>query len=158
MRELINRSVCWCHIVLVIIILLKNMVMFKKRLCEIYGSEIKQRMISRITDGNFARSKWMAERPLDSIYTIIFLDGIVFNSGKDDNLMALHHYQFNFPQGQKSALHVVRLSFFYERLFTGSLANWKRDLAWSGIVDRFEWNTDRFQEKRQRNLQSSKKQ
>lgn len=50
---------------------------------EIYGSEISQGMISRITDKILPQVNEWQNRPLDSIYPVVFFDGIVFNSRKD---------------------------------------------------------------------------
>ena len=52
---------------------------------EIYGSDISQGMISRITDRILPEVNEWQNRPLDKIYPIIFFDGIVFNSRKDSN-------------------------------------------------------------------------
>ena len=45
---------------------------------EIYGSEISQGLISRITDKIFPEVNEWQNRPLDKIYPVIFFDGIVF--------------------------------------------------------------------------------
>lgn len=51
----------------------------KDILQEIYGSEISQATISRITNRILPKvNKWQ-NRTLDSIYAIIFFDGIAFN-------------------------------------------------------------------------------
>ncbi len=56
-------------------------------LCEIYGSEISQGLISRITDKILPEVNEWQNRPLDSIYPVVFFDGIVFNSCKDNRII-----------------------------------------------------------------------
>ena len=46
---------------------------------EIYGSDISQGMISKITDRILPEVNDWQNRPLDKIYPVIFFDGIVFN-------------------------------------------------------------------------------
>ena len=48
-------------------------------LCEIYGSEISQGMISRITDNILPQVNEWQNRPLEKIHPVIFFDGIVFH-------------------------------------------------------------------------------
>jgi len=54
---------------------------------EIYGSDISQGLISRITDKILPEVNEWQNRPLDSIYPVIFFDGIVFNSRKDNRIV-----------------------------------------------------------------------
>lgn len=54
---------------------------------EIYGSEISQVLISRITDKILPEVNEWQNRPLDKIYPVIFFDGIVFNSRKDNKII-----------------------------------------------------------------------
>ncbi len=54
---------------------------------EIYGSEISQALISRITDKILPEINEWQNRPLDKIYPVIFFDGIVFNSRKDNKIV-----------------------------------------------------------------------
>lgn len=54
---------------------------------EIYGAEISQGMISKITDRILPEVNEWQNRPLDSIYPVIFFDGIVFNSRKDNKII-----------------------------------------------------------------------
>lgn len=54
---------------------------------EIYGSEISQGLISRITDKILPEVNDWQNRPLDSIYPVVFFDGIVFNSRKDNKII-----------------------------------------------------------------------
>ena len=49
---------------------------------EIYGAEISQGLVSRITDKILPEVNEWQNRPLDSIYPVVFFDGIVFNSRK----------------------------------------------------------------------------
>ena len=50
---------------------------------EIYGAEIPQTLISKITDKILPEVNEWQNRPLDTIYPIIYFDGIVFKSRKD---------------------------------------------------------------------------
>lgn len=54
---------------------------------EIYGSDISQGMISKITDRILPEVNEWQNRPLDKIYPVIFFDGIVFNSKKDNKIV-----------------------------------------------------------------------
>ena len=54
---------------------------------EIYGSEISQGLISRITDKILPEVNEWQNRPLDSVYPVVFFDGIVFNSRKDNKII-----------------------------------------------------------------------
>ena len=54
---------------------------------EIYGSDISQSMISKITDRILPEVNDWQNRPLDKIYPVIFFDGIVFNSKKDNKIV-----------------------------------------------------------------------
>lgn len=49
----------------------------------IYGIEISAETVSRITDKVLPIAKEWQNRPLDSVYPIIFLDGMVFNVAED---------------------------------------------------------------------------
>lgn len=55
---------------------------------EIYGSEISQGLVSRITDKILPEVNEWQNRPLDKIYPVIFFDGIVFNSRKDNKIIS----------------------------------------------------------------------
>ena len=55
---------------------------------EIYGSDISQGMISKITDRILPEVNEWQNRPLDKIYPVIFFDGIVFNSRKDNKIVS----------------------------------------------------------------------
>ena len=55
---------------------------------EIYGSEISQGLISRITDKILPEVNEWQNRPLDKIYPVVFFDGIVFNSRKDNKIIS----------------------------------------------------------------------
>jgi len=54
---------------------------------EIYGAEVSQSLISRITDKIMPEVNEWQNRPLDAIYPIIFFDGIVFKSRKDSQII-----------------------------------------------------------------------
>ncbi len=54
---------------------------------EIYGTEISQGLISRITDKILPEVNEWQNRPLEAVYPIIFFDGIVFNSRKDNKIV-----------------------------------------------------------------------
>ena len=54
---------------------------------EIYGANVSQGMISQITDKVLPDVNEWQNRPLESIYPIIFFDGIIFNSRKDNRII-----------------------------------------------------------------------
>ena len=54
---------------------------------EIYGAEIPQTLISKITDKILPEVNEWQNRPLESIYPIIYFDGIVFKSRKDSQII-----------------------------------------------------------------------
>jgi len=54
---------------------------------EIYGAEIPQTMISKITDKILPEVNEWQNRPLETIYPIIYFDGIVFKSRKDNQII-----------------------------------------------------------------------
>ncbi len=55
---------------------------------EIYGAEISQGLVSRITDKILPEVNDWQNRPLDKIYPVVFFDGIVFNSRKDNKIIS----------------------------------------------------------------------
>ena len=55
---------------------------------EIYGSEVSQGLISHITDKILPEVNEWQNRPLDKIYPVVFSDGIVFNSRKDNKIVS----------------------------------------------------------------------
>jgi len=55
---------------------------------DIYGAEISQGMISRITDKILPEVNEWQNRPLDKIYPVIYFDGIVFNTRKDNRIIS----------------------------------------------------------------------
>lgn len=59
---------------------------------EIYGVEASQTLISRITDKILPEVNEWQNRPLDNIYPVIFFDGIVFNSRKDNKIVNKYVY------------------------------------------------------------------
>jgi putative transposase len=54
---------------------------------EIYGAEIPQSLISKITDKIMPEVNEWQNRPLDAVYPIIYFDGIVFKSRKDSQII-----------------------------------------------------------------------
>ena len=54
---------------------------------EIYGAEIPQSLISKITDKILPEVNEWQNRPLESIYPIIYFDGIIFKSRKDNQII-----------------------------------------------------------------------
>lgn len=54
---------------------------------EIYGAEVSQGMVSRITDRLIPAVNEWQNRPLESIYPVIFFDGILFHSRKDNRII-----------------------------------------------------------------------
>lgn len=55
---------------------------------EIYGTEVSQGMISKITDKILPEVNEWQNRPLERIYPVVFFDGIVFNSRKDSRIVS----------------------------------------------------------------------
>ena len=54
---------------------------------EIYGAEISQSLISKITDKILPQVNEWQNRPLESIYPVVYFDGIVFKSRKDSQII-----------------------------------------------------------------------
>lgn len=54
---------------------------------EIYGADISQTLISKITDKNLPVVIQWQKRPLASIYPIVCFDGIVFKSRRDSQMI-----------------------------------------------------------------------
>ena len=54
---------------------------------EIYGAEVPQTLISKITDKILPEINEWQNRPLESTYAVVFFDGIVFNSRKDNQII-----------------------------------------------------------------------
>jgi len=54
---------------------------------EIYGAEVSQSLISRITDKILPEVNEWQNRPLEAIYPIIYFDGIAFKSRKDSQII-----------------------------------------------------------------------
>lgn len=53
---------------------------------EIYGIDISPGLVSRITDKILPEVHEWQNRPLNSIYPVVFFDGIMFNSRKDNHI------------------------------------------------------------------------
>ena len=54
---------------------------------EIYGAEVSQALVSKITDRILPEVNEWQNRPLEAIYPIIYFDGIVFKSRKDNHII-----------------------------------------------------------------------
>jgi len=54
---------------------------------EIYGADISQTLISKITDKILPEVNEWQNRPLETIYPIVYFDGIVFKSRKDNQII-----------------------------------------------------------------------
>jgi len=54
---------------------------------EIYGAEVSQGLVSKITDKILPEVNEWQNRPLERIYPVVFFDGIVFNSRKDNRIV-----------------------------------------------------------------------
>ncbi len=54
---------------------------------EIYGAEIPQTLISKITDKILPEVNEWQNRPLEAIYPIVYFDGIIFKSRKDSQIV-----------------------------------------------------------------------
>jgi putative transposase len=54
---------------------------------EIYGAEVPQTLISKITDKILPEVNEWQNRPLESVYPIVYFDGIVFKSRKDNQII-----------------------------------------------------------------------
>ena len=54
---------------------------------EIYGADVSQGMISKITDKIMPEVNEWQNRPLEKIYPVIYFDGIVFNTRKDNRII-----------------------------------------------------------------------
>jgi putative transposase len=54
---------------------------------EIYGTDIPQTMISKITDKILPEVNEWQNRPLETVYPVIYFDGIVFNSRQDGKII-----------------------------------------------------------------------
>jgi putative transposase len=54
---------------------------------EIYGAEIPQTLISKITDKILPEVNEWQNRPLEAVYPIVYFDGVVFKSRKDNQII-----------------------------------------------------------------------
>jgi putative transposase len=54
---------------------------------EIYGCEIPQTLISKITDKILPEVNEWQNKPLDGVYPVVYFDGIVFKSRKDNQIV-----------------------------------------------------------------------
>ncbi len=63
---------------------------------EIYGAEVPQSLISKITDKILPEVNEWQNRPLETIYPIVYFDGIVFKSRKDNQIINKCVYSYLF--------------------------------------------------------------
>jgi putative transposase len=54
---------------------------------EIYGAEVSQTLVSKITDKILPEVNEWQNRPLETVYPIVYFDGIVFKSRKDNQII-----------------------------------------------------------------------
>jgi putative transposase len=54
---------------------------------EIYGADISQALISKITDKILPEVNEWQNRPLEAVYPVIYFDGIMFKSRKDSQII-----------------------------------------------------------------------
>lgn len=54
---------------------------------EIYGAEVSQGLVSKITDKILPEVNEWQNRPLEGIYPVVFFDGIVFHSRKENRIV-----------------------------------------------------------------------
>ena len=54
---------------------------------EIYGAEVSQSLVSKITDKILPEVNEWQNRPLEMVYPIVYFDGIVFKSRKDNQII-----------------------------------------------------------------------
>lgn len=102
---------------------------------EIYGLEISQEMFSRITDKVLPEVNEWQNRSFDKIYPVIFFDGIVFNSRKDNRIISKCVYSvlgINM-EGQKESLR----TWISENEYVSFYASICSDLKNRGVKDIF---------------------
>jgi len=54
---------------------------------DIYGADISQSLVSRITDRIMPEVNEWQNRPLETVYAVIYFDGIIFKSRKDNKII-----------------------------------------------------------------------
>ncbi len=59
---------------------------------KIYGIEVSPEMVTRITDKILPIAKEWQNRPLEPMYPIIYLDGIIFNVNQDGQIVKKTYY------------------------------------------------------------------
>lgn len=96
---------------------------------EIYGAEISQGLVSRITDKILPEVNDWQNRPLDKIYPVVLFDGIVFNSRKDNKIISKCVY---------SVLGINKEEFRekWNKKYPNILKSW--DKNWSELTTFFE--------------------
>ena len=97
---------------------------------EIYGAEISQGLVSRITDKILPEVNDWQNRPLDKIYPVVLFDGIVFNSRKDNKIISKCVY---------SVLGINKEEFRekWNKKYPNILKSW--DKNWSELTTFFEY-------------------
>ena len=97
---------------------------------EIYGAEIFQGLVSRITDKILPEVNDWQNRPLDKIYPVVLFDGIVFNSRKDNKIISKCVY---------SVLGINKEEFRekWNKKYPNILKSW--DKNWSELTTFFEY-------------------
>ena len=97
---------------------------------EIYGAEISQGLVSRITYKILPEVKDWQNRPLDKIYPVVLFDGIVFNSRKDNKIISKCVY---------SVLGINKEEFRekWNKKYPNILKSW--DKNWSELTTFFEY-------------------
>ncbi len=94
----------------------------EESLKEIYGAEIPQTLISKITDKILPEVNEWQNRLLESIYPIIYFDGIVFKACKDSQIInkCVYSVMGIYMDGQKDILGIWlsenESSSFYESI------------------------------------------
>lgn len=102
---------------------------------EIYGAELSQGLISKITDKILPEVNEWQNRPLEAIYPIIYFDGIVFKSRKDNQIINKCVYSILGidMEGRKEILGI----WLSENESAGFYASICSDLKKRGVMDIF---------------------
>ncbi len=107
----------------------------EESLKEIYGVEIPQTLISKITDKILPEVNEWQNRRLESIYPIIYFDGIVFKTRKDSQIInkCVYSVMGIDMDGQKDILGI----WIYENESLSFYASICADLKKHGVSDIF---------------------
>ena len=102
---------------------------------QIYGTEISQGLVSRITDKILPEVNEWQNRPLEAVYPVVFFDGIVFNSRKDNKIVTkcVHSVLGINMEGHKEILG----TWISENEFASFYASICLDLKSRGVKDIF---------------------